>query len=63
MDREDDFCLHGLDADLVHGLASVPGVVVLRGRHERVHVAALAAGRCVRKINLEKTKQFNLINI
>ena len=52
--REDDFGFHGLDADLVHGLATVPGVVVLRGRHEGVHVAAFTTGSRIREVDLNK---------
>ncbi len=42
------------DGHLVHGLATVSGVVVLGGGNEGVHVAALTAGSRVGKIDLKK---------
>ena len=57
LNGEDNLRLHGFDADLVHGLAAVPRVVVLRRGHERVHVAALTTGRRVRKVDLENDSQ------
>ena len=45
-DGDDNLCLHGSRAHAVARLAAVPRVVVVGGRDEVVHVAALPTAGC-----------------
>ena len=51
LDSDFDLGAHGLRTHVVPGLASVPRVVIVGGRHEGVHIPRLPTGRRVRKVD------------